>query len=257
MGRIWSYVWRIAVALLALWLVGLKAAQQVKWIGPDPWLEFVLVVGAGVLVFADNIHAVVQLYKRPGEEKRRRKIEKTLLACVRALGENSVALDTFSLGASVYVYRRRGWFSSNRPMKRIRRYRLTEYPQESIISWSDSKGVVGKAARSGLPQHADWTKVSPRWNTTETSAVEAYNHLSQDDRWGFTFDEFRQVASKYVEALAVPILNQNGGKVLGVLSIDVPFQGGGQEYSCSLDSDAAKRIATVCAMGLREVIDGG
>lgn len=46
MGRIWSFVWRGGVALLALWLVNLKGAQQVRWIGPDPVLEFLLVIGA-------------------------------------------------------------------------------------------------------------------------------------------------------------------------------------------------------------------
>lgn len=255
MGRIWSFVWRGGVALLALWLVGLKGAQQVKWIGPDPVLEFLLVIGAGILVFSDNVQAIVQIYRRPAVEKRMRKIEKTLLACLRALGEESTSIDTFTLGASVYVYRRRGWFSGARPLKRIRRYRLAEYPQESLIKWSDRKGVIGKAATEGMFQHADWTKLSPLWNIDREAAEERYQHLSDAERWGFSRDEFRQVASKYVEAIAVPILNQDGSKVLGVLGIDVPYRDE-REYSPVLTSAAVKRVATACAIGLREVLDG-
>jgi hypothetical protein len=255
MGRWWSFVWRGGVALLALWLVGFKGAQQVKWIGPDPVLEFLLIIGAGILVFSDSVHGIVQTYRQPATEKRMRKIEKTLLACLRALGEESAAVDTFSLGASVYVYRRRKWFGMARPMKRIRRYRLAEYPQESLIKWSDGKGVIGKAAREGMPQHADWTKISSLWNTDKAAAEKAYHLLPEADRWGFSLGDFRQVASKYVEAIAVPILNQDGSKVLGVLGIDVPYRDE-KEHSPVLASAGAKRIATACAIGLREVLDG-
>lgn len=255
MGRKWSYIWRSAVALLALWLVIMKAAQQVKWIGPDPLLEFSLVIGAGLLVFSDNAYGVYQIYRRPKTNARRRKMEKYLLACLRALGE-SPGVDTFSLGASVYVYQRDWWRFNKRRLKRIRRYRLTDDPQESLISWNDTKGVVGKAARLGLPQHADWTKLAPLWNAEGSITVDTYNALSESDKWGFSYEEFHQVASKYVEALAVPIMNQEGSKVIGVLGLDVPYRSRAKDYSCVLKSYDAKQIATTCAIGLREVLSG-
>ena len=51
LGRIWGFVWRGGAALLALWLAGMKGAQQLKWIGPDPVLEFLPVIGAGLWQF--------------------------------------------------------------------------------------------------------------------------------------------------------------------------------------------------------------
>lgn len=254
MERVWNYSWRSIVALLGLLLVFLKAAQQVKWIGPDPALEFSLVMGAGLMVFLDNAYGVYLLYLKPKADKRRRKVEKHLLACLRTLGRDRAL--TFNLGASVYVYQRNWWRLDKKRLRRVRRYRLTDDPQESLISWSDAKGVVGKAAREGLPQHADWTALAPVWNANGGASVESYAALPEADRWGFSFEEFRQVASKYVEALAVPIMNRQGTKVLGVLGLDVPYRADSRKNSCILNTDDARRVASTCAIGLREVLDG-
>lgn len=256
MGRRWTYLWRSVVALLALWLVGMKAAQQVKWIGPDPTLEFTLVVGAGVLVFADNVQAIYQTYRQPKADRLRRKMDLSLLACIRSLGEEPhVGVDPWGLGTSVYVYRKKWRIFDATRMVRIRPFRLTDDPQESIISWTDKKGVVGKAGREKLPQHADWTKQAPNWNADRSKAVALYKALSDEDRWGFSFEEFNQVACKYVEALAVPIMNRDGTKVLGVLGLDVPFRPHASGYVCALNTHEAERIATTCAKSLREALD--
>lgn len=257
MSRKWGLVWRVIVALLAVILVGLKAATEVKWISGNAVIEFWVLMAAGLAVFGQSTHGAVQLYRKPRTEKRQKQIEKAVLACLKSIGEDS-HIDPFTIGGSVYVFRRRRWwFSKKRRLKRIVRYRLNDYPQESVIAWTDKKGVVGKAATAALRSYVDWISIATDWNSGKALTVDQFSSLTKEERHGFSYDEYRQVASKYMEALAVPIVgSKQNPAVLGVLGIDLPYDEDRVGKPPALNGRRVTQFAYVCAATIQPFIDG-
>jgi hypothetical protein len=164
-------------------------------------------------------------------------------------------IDLTEIGGCVYTVRRRLWPFRHRRLRRVVRYRLNEYPQGWGIQWSDRKGVVGQAMRDISPRHFDWREVAAAWNRPGNLPWEAYTSLSEAERMGFSYDEYRKVARKYSEGLAVPIVSNGQGRVLGVFAVDLPYTPGYELEPCRLDSPMVIRIATACAGMLRDMLE--
>ncbi|WP_434612779.1 hypothetical protein [Arthrobacter sp. A5] len=241
-------------ALLALALVVLKGATQVGWVATNATLEFWIIAGAGAVVFVQSIRGGVQLYRLPRREHRQKQLEKAVLASLKSIGQITL-LDLTALGGSLFVLPRHRWLWKRRHLTRRIRYRLNEYPQGSGIFWTEGKGAVGQAVRDLAPRHFDWRQVAATWNEPGIVPAEAYDALSKADRMGFSYDEFRKIAPKYAEGLAVPILSEDSERILGVFAVDVPYAPELKDQPCRLDSPQVIQIATACAGVLRDILD--
>ncbi len=256
MGRSFGFSVRVVAAALALVLVVLKAAAQVGWISGDPTIEFWIIVAAGAVVFTESIRGAVQINRLPRRKHRQRQLEKAVLASLKSIAQVT-HLDLTRLGGSVYTVRPHHVLWRTRQLRRVLRYRLDEYPQGSGVKWSEGKGVVGWAVRDRSPRHFDWRHIAAVWNGPGLDAAAAYAALSEEERMGFSFDEFRKLARKYAEGVAVPIISDNSERILGVFAVDLPFVPGPENSLCRLDAPQVIQIAVACAGLLRDVLEDG
>lgn len=206
MGRTSGLIARIVAAVLALLLVVLKAATLAGWIAANPTVEFWIIVAAGLVVFVQSLRGAARLSRLPRQEQRQRQLEKAVLASLKSVSDVT-HVDLTTIGGCVYAVRRHAWPFRHRRLRRLVRYRLSEYPQGSGIKWTDRKGVVGQSLRDVAPRHFNWRQIAADWNDPRNVPRTAYDALPQAERMGFPFEEFRKVARKYSEGLAVPIVS--------------------------------------------------
>jgi hypothetical protein len=115
--------------------------------------------------------------------------------------------------------------------------------------WTSGKGAIGRAWQERRPVHCPWRPIADALGNKPISEAE-FSALTAEQTWGFTRDEFIGIVDKYAEVLAVPILSELGGSVLGVLSLDVPKRLGLTDLI--LDSDDAEAVATAAVALIRD-----
>lgn len=187
-------------------------------IAPNPTVAFWIVVAAGLVVFVQTVRGAARLNRLPRQQQHQRQLEKAVLASLKSISDVT-HIDLTEIGGCVYTVRRRLWPFRPRRLRRVARYRLNEHPQGSGIQWSDRRGVVGQAMRDVAPRHFDWREVAAAWNRPENVPWEAHASLPEAARRGFSYDEFRKVARKYSEGLAVPIVSDGQGRFRGGLAV--------------------------------------
>lgn len=265
MKRVLGLIWRIIVALVALALVVLKSATEVKFIGGDPQLEFVLLVAAGVAVFLESVVKAVQLIRRPAIETKKKRLEKAVLSCLQSISA-STAIDVSEIGGSAFVIRRPfpwfalqrafPWVGGNRVLRRVLRLRLNDEPQPSKIKWTLDKGAIGSAARTGEVRHADWTAYATALNTTTGQEAVVYQNVPEDQRFGLSQEDFCRMARKYSESLAIPLIDSMGTRIIGSLSIDIPYESSRASQGRVLKSPETTRAVACAAVVADIILDG-
>lgn len=217
------------------------------------WILVVLAVVVGGSAAWQNARGAfrrIRAEERAGKEKRR---QKSLVAALAEISEEVAGVSFAQLGASVFVAKKR-WrhagrlvFVHEEQLRRVERFRVTDVPQPSMVAWVAGKGVIGKVLRTRTTEHKHWAPIAKMCKNGPLSEAQ-FQALSADDRSNFTYNEFVGIASKYAEVLAVPIMSDTGGKLVGVLSLDRKYEGDSRKL---LKGDAVKGIAEATAVALR------
>lgn len=214
------------------------------------WLTTSVIAGIMVatIVALDGGFSLRRAKRVARDEAMKSEIRRVILGVLKTLSE-STEINIVYLGGSVFTYKktRKGF-----KLVPLERYRLDDYPPRSNVQWSGAKGAIGAAADSRKTVHCDWVDLSKALNCKDGSPDEIIAALDPSERFGFTDEELREMAGKYYESLATPILSVDGTKLLGILAIDIPNRGdvelnqallGGRDREEKLAVPAAALIA--------------
>lgn len=249
------FTYRVIAAVLGLGLILVQSLITGKaWHEPPIWVPILLACSVGMIAMVDNIRGAWAARKGNNHAERRARIEKVVSVALAAIAHDSkhnMAL----LGVSVFAVRHRfvrNGLKVNRveTLKRIVRFRMSDIPQPSKIAWVPSKGCIGEAWSTRRSSYIDWRPIADRHGGDQLVSEERYSRLSAKARAGFTYDEFRGIVDKYAEILAVPILSDPDGTVLGVVSFDRP-RIDDEDPNPILDSPKARGSAELAAAALR------
>ncbi|OQQ29128.1 hypothetical protein A4U94_03690 [Prescottella equi] len=260
-----GWIVRVAIALLGLVLVVTQSLITAKiWENPNPRVVLGLAIGVGVAAFSDQVFAAISKRRAVKREGRERRIEKTVAEALSLIAWDRKPRHNMALlGVSVFeVQWRLGWRRGPLPwallpwpeegLKRVVRFRLSDTPQASKVDWVKGKGCIGAAWETRLPHHMDWRPIA-RARGDGRLTPEQFEKMSKEAKSNFTYDEFRGIAPKYAEILAVPILSDLDGKVLGIVSFDRPMEDD-EDPDAILDTKLAKGYANGAARILRDLV---
>ena len=212
-----SLAWRTLLALAGFALAAIVTGNQLGvftlMTATQRWGCAVALAG---VTFVDNVRAARMRHTAPRKLEARSRVQKVFVALLVQLArEKSVAIE--HLGASVFVPRRvfyrEGWrIRYAKVLVRILRFRLDDHPQPSNVRWTKGKGAVGECWKKGRVIHRDWRRTRTRFGRetlTEAQFADVPDHAKDN----FRFEEFRSIADKYSEVLAVPVLSDHGATV--------------------------------------------
>jgi hypothetical protein len=223
---------RVVAAVNGIAVLALGAARLNQpagsWDARGTWLIVALLV-TGLVPFVQAVIA------ERGEKARRKALElesalqsylvTSLIYIVRHCGA-----DWHKTGVQVFRVRRRLKVRRSRPFRILRplrlwteehdrttKVRLAAIPS-SGIEWTEGKGVIGRCWATRQPEFVDLSRhFGPYDGYDETQ----WNSLSEEDRYGFTYQDFLRTKGKYGFVAAVPIIDRKE-KYVGCVSLDTP-----------------------------------
>lgn len=244
----------LAIALRAL-LAGCGGALAIFGVllqinvykGPM-WIPIVvsIVVGAGTCYTgtrgALDVAAVERRLKE--EEVARRKFLKAALGVIYFVA-NATSIDQTIIGVGIFrvrrslVYRKAwwkrkwwkasAWKDTSWPLHhvdfldRVYRLRIDETIQASKVRWMKGKGALGGCLSAGLPwRYTNWSSIVARFTNPDFTVAD-FNTLTEGEKAGFTYAEFAGIMHKYSEVLAMRVMSEGGGSIIGVIVIDRPY----------------------------------
>lgn len=222
------FVARLLVAI-ATFLAGSALALSKLGIIPenDDFEIWALIVGL-VVIFVDTVGTMISRHFARRRQLMLQDVHTTCLAMLRTVAD-ATGLKLEMIGVSVFIPRRQVRFRrrlafvhSPTELWRLKRLRISDYPQQSGVRWTSGKGAVGEAWKENRIVHREWAPIAKRWADVEITEA-AFRKMSAATRQGFTLAEFRAIVDKYAEVLALPIWRDGTRKTLGVLAIDFPF----------------------------------
>jgi hypothetical protein len=258
--RLWiavTYAYRVLYALAGLVLVILQTLVVNKVVEWSPTVVVWVAIGVGAVAFIDNLRLIRFKYHAHEREAARSRMHKPLVGALNAIAEaRNVPLE--HLGVSVFAIRRKWrlkWYVlpwRPRRLKRIFRFRLSDYPPESAVDWTIGKGTIGKCWQLGTVVLHDRRPVAAQYGREQPPTEQQFLQMPADDRCGFTLPEFIQTIGKYGEILAVPVAAKHTGRIIGVLSIDCLAGAYADAQVTVLGGDVIEEIAGGAAMVVRD-----
>jgi hypothetical protein len=234
---------KIAIAYRVLYAVaGFAAAAtnvliEKKLVNWDARIAVGIGVGVGLLAFVDNIRLIKFKFEAHERNAARSRMHKPTISALSAISKTRL-VDLESLGVSVFDFHR-SWVRRYKviPMyeqrlRRILRFRLSDYPPESAVAWSKGKGAIGECWEKGISILHDRRSAAATFGDPRQATEATFASLTDEQRVGLTYEEFVTTISKYGEIFATPIRARHSGELMGVLSID-----------CSLDAYAGGEAA--------------
>lgn len=225
-------------------------------ISPKPSLEPWGWVASIVLIGVENAGTLVVRRYRTVHGDQAARIESTLKSALLQIAQSrEVAYQ--DLGASVFVPT---WWSRVRRhsgnkirLKRISRFRPAGYPQQSGVSWTGAKGVVGTALRSKNYSYTDFSSVIKKLGGAVITRTE-FDQLAARFKLGMDLDEFNRTIGKYSEIVAEPVWH--GGKddvLVGVISIDRAYETDESEVRV-LERRSTRETAATAAASIGSIL---
>lgn len=212
------------------------------------WLVVSIYSGilVAIIIAIDGTLSLLKSKRVKHDEAMKSEIRRVILGVLKTLSE-STDINIVYLGASVFTYKktRKGF-----TLLPLERYRLDDYPPRSNIKWDKEKGAIGVAAATRKTVHCDWVDLSRALNNKDESAAGVITSLDSDKRFGFNDDELLEMAGKYYECLATPILSVDGTKLLGILAIDIPNREGVNIEQAQLGGRDKEEVLAVPAAAL-------
>jgi len=235
-------------------LTVLIETQIVHW---SPWVVASVAITLGVVTCVDNVRLLAFKFQAHERGAARSRMHQPLVGALNAVAvARGVPLD--KLGISVFAIRRgigmKWWFIPWRVerLKRVFRFRLSNYPPPSPVRWTKGKGTIGECWQTGIKAIHDRRSAAARYGRGNHPTGDRYEGVAAIDRCGFTESEFIQTIDKYGEILAVPITEQHSGELIGVLSIDCLLSAYTPAVVTILDGDDIEEIAGGAAFTVRD-----
>jgi hypothetical protein len=216
--------YRVALALAGASIGVLQVLVSTKVVTWSPWVVVSIASALGAIAFVDNTRLVYHKFRMHERELARSRMHKPLIGALNAVA-TARGIPLQCLGISVFAVRSRlgvkgyviPW--EKRRLKRVFRFRLSDWPPRSAVNWSEGKGTIGECWGTGVKAFHDRREVAARFGGRPPTESE-FGVMSAAERSGFTRAEFVQTINKYGEILAVPIAKDHSGQIVGVLSID-------------------------------------
>ncbi|MBC9819740.1 hypothetical protein [Terrabacter sp. MAHUQ-38] len=226
--RRWGIGYRIFIAVLILAAATTKALIEAKVWNVPSWVLPAAVIVIAASAFRDNVRAAIVKVRAPQKAARRDEAKMAVIGMLAKVAEDR-GLPVLDLGASVFAIRNgprwtparlRERFDRTRPyLERTMRVRLADIPQASNVRWHKGKGAIGQCWEIDRPVHKYWLPIAKKQGAKDLTQAE-FDDLREDVHMNLTLDEFRSIAAKYAEILAVPVKKPDG-QIVGVLSVDL------------------------------------
>jgi hypothetical protein len=218
--------YRICYALAGAALVITQALVVNKVVHWNPWVVVGIAGGVGLLAFVDNLRLLRFKFLAAERNGARARMYRPLTAAFVSISEARGNISILKLGASVFTVEKRWtrrwkifpWREER--LGRLLRFRISDYPQESNVTWTRDKGAIGACWTTGQPVLRDRRATAARYGRPNYPTEAQLQSMSVQEHCGMTLPEFIQTIGKYGEILAAPVVARNKGKLIGVLSID-------------------------------------
>lgn len=222
---VFTWAYRIIFAMAGFALVVISALIDRKVVGWAPVVGVYVAFGVGLLAFLDNLRLLRFKFQAHERGAARARMHKPLVNALDSITDCRPIRMTM-LGISVFVIKRKWvlkcrfvpWYEKR--LRRLLRFRLSDYPAESRVDWSIGKGTIGECWATGEPVLHDRRSTAARYGKGHHPNEQEYAALSEEEHCSFSLPEFNQTIDKYGEILAVPIVAKHSGEQIGVLSID-------------------------------------
>jgi hypothetical protein len=209
--------WRTSLALAGVAVGTVNVLADRDLLDLSDTKQVVIIVGLAAVTAVDNTRLAVRRAREPAHEQVRVRVQKALVGVLIAISEDKNVRMTH-LGSSIFVERRVGLLQRKQLVRRFR-FRVTDHPQASDVTWAKGKGVVGTCWETGQPKHRYRRPVADKWAGKQLADGE-WKKLPKETQSGFTREEFVSMVGKYAEVLAVPIKDDTG-ELVGIVSIDL------------------------------------
>ncbi|MFF7684132.1 hypothetical protein ACFZA2_15395 [Microbacterium sp. NPDC007973] len=225
-------------------------------IDPKPSLEPWGWIASIVLIGVENAGTLIVRRFRSRSTDQNARIESTLKTALLQVTQ-SREVTYQDLGASVFVptlwSRVRRHSGAQVRLKRISRFRPAGYPQQSGVSWTGAKGVIGTALRSKTHSYTDFSPIIRRYGV-DPIPLPVFNSLPGRFKLGLDLDEFNSAIGKYSEIVAIPIWQDGKDRgLIGVLSIDRAYEADESENRV-LNRRATRETAATAAASIGSIL---
>lgn len=245
-------VGQIVLAVLSFAVVALQCAAAAGWVPQDSARDNLLVFVGALLVFIGTISGIIRGRRNSALARRSERLREAVISSLHTISEVT-GVDIWVLGGSVFIPKRRLRRAWRQELRRALRFRLSNTPLPSDVTWVGVKGAIGRAWKTKRVIHQNWAEVATSIASDPASEDRVFEELPSNLRGEFTSDELRSIAGKYSEILAVPVWNRRNTKVLGVLSIDVPWSTD-RSTGVALEMGGVDEVAATCAYTIADVI---
>ncbi|BCN82797.1 hypothetical protein RE0356_14380 [Prescottella equi] len=257
------YVVNVLTAIISAILLGIGGLLQFNIVKPPNWLTVPLVTAVAAGALFEGWRAARHASKEPTRQGALADVATSVMGTVNAIS-NDQNLKHGVVGGNVFVARkqfaiRRRWPFVGRTTVLIRppiwRIRYADGPQASMVEWTTDKGAVGAAYEARSAVYKDWSPIAKRYGRSNHLSRAQFDSLGEEEKSGFTYEEFLGIAAKYAEVLAVPIMSVDGGRVLGVISIDRPFKEDEEDSMQAFDTQSVEETVNGAAMAISSAIE--
>jgi hypothetical protein len=220
-----SIFYRVLFALAGLAVVVINALIERKIVDWNPLIAVYVASAVGAIAVADNLAQLKFKYDAQERNAARSRMHKPVISGLVSITK-ARPVDFEQLGVSVFGIRRE-WVRKYKVvplylerLHRSLRFRLSDYPSESPVSWTKDKGAIGECWEKGIAVRHDRRAAAAAFGDPSVATEAMFATLTPEQRSGFTFAEFVETIEKYGEILAVPVRAKHSGELIGILSID-------------------------------------
>lgn len=208
-------------------LQAIVSTNALRW---SPWTVVSIASGVGMVNFLDSMRLLISDQRAAGRHAARTSMHPPLVTALYLISQKT-DVDLIHFGASIFclrrywTFRRCGipvpwlpWYEER--LHRVLRFRISDRPQESNVKWTRGKGTIGECWEENVAKLHDRRPTAAQFGGANHPDDWTFSRLKHDQHCNFTRDEFVQMIDKYGEILAVPIVREHAGELIGVLSID-------------------------------------
>lgn len=174
-----------------------------------------LVGALSVLTLLDTIRRAIFRFSERARMKKKAEIRKQLSALAAGIAKIT-GQPIEDIGCGLFLVQRR-WFGYADRLVRFERVRLIDNVPASDVKFTKGKGTVGECWQNQRKAHDEWDSRNERY-ANRSLTDEEWNQLAEEDRRGFTREEWVSLVGKYSEVVAMPVMVDE--KFRGCLAVD-------------------------------------
>ncbi len=206
--------------------------------------SFVSVAFVAAVAVVTSGRSVWWEYKGPRDLQLQEDVGEILRRTAREVADCCKDVDRADVGVTALVVRPRRLFGKH--LHVLRRERESAFPPASGITWTKGKGLVGTCWAEQRPVFKDLRYFA---NNHKDCSAAQFAGLTDDQKMGLDYGEFRTIIGKYSMVLVTPIMSD--GEFIGCLSIDLPMGIGTKR---TLDNLGVKQVAAFAAASTGKIL---